>query len=61
MTYLRFSDIVVLNLAFQAFKDLQEWASMQNITPAKNPSEVREQYKKGKRNDKQLSALLKKL
>jgi len=52
-------DIALLNLCFQAFKDLWELAETQNVTPATTQAD--EQRKKAKRVDKKLTALLKKL
>jgi hypothetical protein len=53
-------DIATVNLCFQAFKDLWELASMQNIDPATvKPGD--DQRKLRKRVDKKLTSLLKKL
>jgi hypothetical protein len=52
-------DLALLNLCFQAFKDLWALASMQNVVP--QPKQGEDQRKQRKRVDKKLTALLKKL
>ena len=54
-----YRDVALLNLCFQAFKDLWELASMNNVVPSSVKGD--DQRKQRKRIDKRLTALLKKL